>query len=189
MKHLRGNTVVSVDVETTGTQPGFHEIVQIAVVPLKDFEPCGEPFYTNIQPSFPHRADPASIAIHGLTPEVLEDAPDQMRASDLFAEWASQYSGKLIPLAHSYTFEYGFLKAWLGSQFSSTFHYHPRDAMGLALALNDLAAIAGREPPFPSVSLANLCKQFGIENQKAHDAFSDAIAEAKLYKKMLCTLA
>jgi DNA polymerase III epsilon subunit-like protein len=61
--------------------------------------------------------------------------------------------------------------------------------MGLAIALNDLAVVAGREPPFPSVSLTNLCKQFGIENQKAHDAFSDAIAEAKLYKKMLCTLA
>ena len=32
--HLNGNLMAAVDLETTGTQPGYHEIIQIAVVPL-----------------------------------------------------------------------------------------------------------------------------------------------------------
>ena len=30
---LHGNRLAAVDLETTGTTPGYHEIVQIAVVP------------------------------------------------------------------------------------------------------------------------------------------------------------
>ena len=32
--HLNGCLMAAVDLETTGTRPGYHEIIQIAVVPL-----------------------------------------------------------------------------------------------------------------------------------------------------------
>jgi DNA polymerase III epsilon subunit-like protein len=95
-------------------------------------------------------------------------------------------TGRLIPLAHNYPFENGFLKAWIGTaELDRVFHYLPRDAQTYALALNDAAALAGKEIPFKSVGLKELCKQFDIVNTKPHDALADSIAEAKVYKALL----
>ena len=56
--HLNGCLMAAVDLETTGTQPGHHEIIQIAVVPLdSDFRPLASvrPFYTRVKPKHPER--------------------------------------------------------------------------------------------------------------------------------------
>ena len=46
----------SVDVETTGTIPGYHEIVQIAIAPYSNtFERVGTPFCSLVRPEFPDR--------------------------------------------------------------------------------------------------------------------------------------
>ncbi len=194
MIHLFGNVLASVDIETTGTQPGHHEIVQIAVVPLnKDLRPLEDTtaFYTNIQPNYPERVDMRSWRIHGLSlDDLMTNAPNQDRAGDLLMEWFESLklpiSKKLVPLAHNWPFECGFIRAWLGPQgLDHVFHFHPRDAMAYALTLNDKAAFAGLELPFESVSLSNLCRIFKIENAKPHDALCDALAEAEVYRTML----
>ncbi len=54
--HLNGCLMAAVDLETTGTRPGYHEIIQIAVVPLdSDFKPLADvrPFYTLVKPEAP----------------------------------------------------------------------------------------------------------------------------------------
>lgn len=193
MKHLYGHIIASIDVETTGTLAGFHEIIQIAVVPLGvDLRPLPgvRPFYMNIRPEHPERADPKAFEINGLDPEALLSCPDATRAADLFDEWFQQLplpmDKKLIPMAHNYVFEYGFLKAWLGVKgLEHFFHFHPRDAMICALAIKDKCGILGQPVPFESVSLTNLCKVYGITNSKPHDALADAIAEAELYRTLL----
>ena len=56
--HLNGCLMAAVDLETTGTRPGYHEIIQIAVVPLdSDFKPLADvrPFYTLVKPNHPER--------------------------------------------------------------------------------------------------------------------------------------
>ena len=56
--HLNGCLMAAVDLETTGTRPGYHEIIQIAVVPLdSDFRPLADvrPFYTLVKPEYPER--------------------------------------------------------------------------------------------------------------------------------------
>ena len=196
MDHLHGNMLASVDVETTGTVPGYHEIVQIAVAPLSDdLRPLAgvTPFYTNLRPEHPERVDLRSWQIHGLClDDLIENAPIPERAADMLVEWFEALhlpiSKRLVPLAHNWPFECGFLKAWLGPQgMDHVFHYHSRDAMGFAVALNDKAVFAGRQPLFESVSLSNLCRFFNVENAKPHDALSDALAEAEVYRAMLTT--
>jgi DNA polymerase III epsilon subunit-like protein len=186
--------LASVDVETTGTVPGHHEIMQIAVVPLNgDLRPMEgiTPFYTNIRPEYPERVDERSWRVHGLSlDDLMNNAPNQDKVADLLVEWFESLdlpmSKKLVPLAHNWTFECGFLKAWLGPQaVDHLFHFHPRDAMVYALALNDKAAFAGLVPPFPSVSLSKLCSIFKVENVKPHDALCNALAEAEVYRAML----
>jgi DNA polymerase-3 subunit epsilon len=191
MKHLYGNIIASVDVETTGLVPGKNEIIQIAVVLLDNLLlPTNNVFYTNIRPNHPDRLDPHSLAINGLGLDTLLEAPSQFRALDLFLEWIESLhlplGRKLIPLAHNYLFEHGFLSAWMGPKcFDSVFHYHPRDAMMCALAMKDQLGLAGKQAPFKGVGLAELCKVYGITNDKEHDALADAIAEAHLYRTLL----
>jgi len=189
LNHLHTNIIASIDLETTGTVPGYHEIVQIAVVPLgNNLEPVGTPFNRLIKPEFPDRADPKALEINGLGVEALADEPDGDKVSDLLDEWFTGLGcgGRIIPLAHNYIFEHGFLNAWLGAkQFNRLFHYLPRDGMLLALSLKDKCALAGLPEPFNSVSLTNLCEVYGIVNEKPHDALADAIAEAKLYRALL----
>jgi DNA polymerase III epsilon subunit-like protein len=191
---MHGHLLASVDVETTGVVSGYHEIVQIAVVPLDDdLRPFDQvaPFYTNVRPDHPERIDEGSWQIHGLSLDDLTDsAPSQGRAADLFMEWFEALKlpagRKLVPLAHNWTFEYGFLKAWLGQKtLEHIFHFHPRDAMVYALAIGDRMALAGRAAPFESVSLSGLCRAFNVNNPKPHDALHDALAEAEVYRAML----
>jgi DNA polymerase III epsilon subunit-like protein len=196
MKHLYGNVLAAVDVETTGRRAGYHEIIQIAILPLNnDIRPLDgvRPFYTTVQPLFPERADACSTRVHHINiADIVLHAPDPGRVQDLLLEWWRKLDlpvGKcLIPLAHNWAFESGFLKAWLGVDLAGEiFHSHARDAMLHALSLNDRAAFRGEKPPFSYVGLKSLCKHFKVTNTNPHDALADCVAEAEVYRAMLTT--
>jgi DNA polymerase III epsilon subunit-like protein len=192
--NLNGNMMVAVDVETTGRVAGYHEIIQIAVVPLtSEIEPVPDinPFYMNIAPAHPERCEHGAQMVHGLDiDELVSNSPDAWKIADLFDEWFQNldlpFQRSLMPLAHNWAFERGFLMHWLGIEsFNQFFHPHPRDTMLFALSINDAASYHGLKTPFPYVSLGAVCKKYGIKVENAHDALSDALAEAKLYKAML----
>jgi DNA polymerase III epsilon subunit-like protein len=192
--HLNGNLLVSVDLETTGRQPGFHEIIQIACVPLgPDLKPSPtlRPFYTDIRPDFPERAEHQAMCKNHLQiDQLLLHAPSQDKVRDLFVEWFEKldlpFKKSLVPLAHNWAFEASWLKAWLGIDlFEKTWYSLARDGMLLAIAINDKAAMRGEEIPFNHVSLGSLCRKFNVRNENAHDALSDALAEAEVYRALL----
>jgi DNA polymerase III epsilon subunit-like protein len=191
--HYYGNLLCAVDLECTGLRPGYHEPIQIAVVPLDiNYEPLNiKPFYRNIAPEFPERATDIATGVHGLDPYVLHDTA---ASADEVAEqlWTWMHTLDLpadrclIPLAHNYPYESSFLKAWLGVPLmAKIFHGHYRDGMAKALDMNDQAARAGREIPFKKVGLADLCLHFQIEHHNPHDALADCYAEAQVYKSMI----
>lgn len=191
--HLNGNLICAIDVETTGREPGYHEIIQIAVQPLdSDLRPLKEvrPFYTTIKPDYPERAERSATAIHRLNFHELIHAPDKWKVADLLDEWFQRldlpFRKSIMPLAHNWGFECGFLKAWLGLEsFGHFFHGHPRDSMLFALSLNDRAAMRGEDVLFAYVGLNRMCKYFKIVNETPHDALSDARAEAEVYRALL----
>lgn len=192
--HLNGNLLASVDLETTGRRPGYHEPVEIAIVPLdSDIRPLEgvRPFYTTIRPEHPERADSGAMAVHKLSmSDLLTHAPSSGRVVDMLVEWWQRLdlpiSKNLVPLAHNWAFEAGFLKAWLGvDMVDELFHPHARDAMLYALALNDRAAFQGEPVPFSRVGLQALCRKYNVNNPNPHDALCDAIAEAQVYRSML----
>jgi DNA polymerase III epsilon subunit-like protein len=194
MTHLAGNLLAAVDFETTGRRPGYHEIVQIAILPLDhnlDAHPDVPVFYMNIRPNHPERCERGAFAVHGLDVDLLMlHAPSQDRAVDLLCEWFNKLdlpqNRVVVPLAHNWPFESAFLKGWLGIDLvDQMFHSHGRDSMLLAAALNDRAFFTGEPIPFSKLSLIALCKQFGIVYEKAHDALADCQATAELYKRLL----
>jgi DNA polymerase III epsilon subunit-like protein len=192
--NLNGNMLAAVDVETTGRLAGYHEIIQIAVQPLtSDIKPVPNinPFYMSIAPQYPKRVEGEATMVHGLNiDDLVTNCPDQWKAADLFDEWVQRlnlpFRKQLVPLAHNWAFERGFLTHWLGLEtFNQLWHFHPRDTMLFALSINDACAYHGKDIPFNYVGLGAMCEKFGVTIEKAHDALCDARAEAELYRRML----
>ncbi len=192
--HLNGNLMAAIDFETTGLEPGYHEIIQIGIVPLNsDFRPNTElrPFYHNLAPKHPERSQAGAGQVHGLNLEdLILHSPSAERVADLLVDWwhgLDLPEGKtLVPLGFNWEFESGHGRHWLGYDlFNQLFHGHARDGMRLAISLNDRAAFAGETIPFSRVGLKGLCKYFGVINENPHDALSDAFAEAAVYRALL----
>ena len=56
MKHWNGHQLCAIDTETTGLEAGYHEIVEIAIIPLdSEIKPRTDvlPFNIFIKPDFP----------------------------------------------------------------------------------------------------------------------------------------
>lgn len=192
--NLNGNVLAAIDFETTGRRAGYHEIIQIGIVPLNsDIRPLDgvRPFYTTVKPLYPERQERGAGYVHGLDiNEIVLHAPEPGRVQDLLIEWFAKLElpfGKvLVPLAHNWAFESAFLKEWLGVDLNDQlFHSHARDSMLYAISLNDRAAFAGEAAPFNRVGLGSLCRRLGISNDRPHDALSDCLAEAELYRALL----
>lgn len=192
--NLNGNMLAVVDVETTGRLSGYHEIIQIGVQPLtSDILPAPDitPFYMNIAPKYPERLEKEAARVHGLDVNMIAlTCPGQWRAADIFDEWFQNlnlpHKKRLVPLAHNWAFERGFLTHWLGMEtFNQIWDFHPRDTMLFALSINDAAIFNGKDAPFSYVGLGSMCDKFGIDIEKAHDALCDARAEGELYRRML----
>lgn len=192
--HLNGNVMAAVDFETTGKKPGYHEPIQVAIIALDaDLRPLTgvRPFYHDISPKYPERAENDAMSVNKIDLEYLKlHAASADKIADILYEWWERldlpFDKKLIPLAHNWPFENGFFRAWLGDELTEKFfHGHARDSMSYALSLNDRAAFRGEPVPFAKVGLGTLCKKFKVINAQAHDAMSDAMAEAELYRSML----
>jgi DNA polymerase III epsilon subunit-like protein len=182
--HLNGNILAAVDIETTGLDPFWHEIIQIGIQPVS-------PFYFEMKPEHPERADKKATAVHQLDIEDLcIHAPDKWQVADWLEEWWSNlglpHRKTLIPVVHNWKHEAGFLTAWLGVEaFNQFFYWAARDTMLTAIYLNDVAYNRGRPIPFTLVGLESLCNKFGIINENPHDALADARAEARVCKELL----
>jgi DNA polymerase III epsilon subunit-like protein len=191
---LNGNLLAAVDFETTGRRPGYHEIVQIAVVPLdSEIRPLAgvRPFYTNIKPQHPDRIEKSAFQVNGLDLEnLMLYAPESERVADLLVEYIDRlrlpFGKVLVPLVQNWAFESSFFKAWIGPDMvDKLFHSHARDPMLLAVAMNDRAAFMGEELPFNRVGLGSLCNKLGVTNANAHDALADCLATADVYRALL----
>ena len=192
---LNGHILASIDFETTGTQPGYHEICEIGILPVgDDLETTFKPFHCYLRPDFPERASSTAMLVNQLDMQTLLDfGLPQEYAKDRFRDWFDRLNlsagKKLVPLAHKCEFESAFLDSWLGTSGKyAYFRADARDAYKFAIMINDLAAARGEKPPIKSYSLTKLCNQFGIPFSGEHRALNDAKFEIDVYRH-LCELA
>lgn len=197
-QHLNGNIVCAIDTETTGLDPRFHEIIQIAIIPLdSNFNPRQDvlPFYIDLKADRPERAEPEAIKVTRIAfAKHQQSAFDRFAAIDMFEEWFDKklnpsyrkYGDKrcqIVPLGQNYCFDKEFIISWLGNKtYSEYFDYHYRDTMNVAQFFNDLAAHHAEKIPYPKVNLVYLANKLGVELDRAHNALEDARATAEVYK-------
>lgn len=212
MKHLNGNILAVVDVETTGVIPRHHDIIEIAVLPLNSaLDPHPEilPFHITMQPARPDNIDPDALFINKSTTsddinridrpvvrsrsrllELMRKGIEPDVASELFVEWYHNLGlrpyKRICPIGHNYAFDREFIIDWLGiKSYELCFDPRYRDTMGISCFENDKADFFGRPFPYQKNSLDYLCNALKIENPMAHQALSDCLATAEVYKAMV----
>ncbi len=181
---MKLHDLVFVDIETTGLDARMHEIIDIAVVRVRQTWTDGESprfdlideWSTKIQPENIASADPASLRIAGYTVTGWTGATTIVAALQEFA----QKTDGAIMVAHNVAFDAGFLDTAMARyEIKNTMHYHRLDTVSMAYAVLHSTPDVGR------YSLAELCKYFGIENKNAHSALADARADFELFKKLM----
>jgi len=199
MVHWNGNQLCAIDTETTGLVAGYHDLIQICILPLdSNIKPRKDvmPFYIEMIPYYPERADPQAMRVNRLNFAIIgQRGHDPDKAKDLLEEWVdklglpyTKYNNRkqIIPLGQNYSFDEGFMKAWLGSEtYNSIFHYDARDTKRVATYLNDRAAMHAEDVPFNKTKLSWLAGKLNISHDNAHDALADCITTAAVYRRLL----
>jgi DNA polymerase-3 subunit epsilon len=162
---------VAIDIETTGLEAtNGHRVIEIAAVELIDRRISGRSFHTYVNPK--RDVDLGAQAVHGLTPEFLQDKPEFFEIATAFLSFVR--GAELI--AHNAPFDLGFLNGELALKDLE----HLEDICPRTI---DTLELARAQRPEQSNSLSALCEAFGIEipEDGAYGALLDAELLAQVY--------
>lgn len=160
--------LVSIDLETTGLSPLVDRIIEISLVKWT-------PRAITIQTEFvdPERdVLPESTAIHGITNEMLLDAPPLRSVLTRYRDFVAD-----LPLvAHNAKFDLGFL----------IFNLHQENLSFGAQSVYcscQTAKVAFKEAP--NYKLSTLCQELGITLESHHRAEDDALAALQVFARSI----
>lgn len=171
-----------IDTETTGFDPDRHELIEIGGLVVDASKgKSGEyvvldEFEYKIKPERIGDADPAALRVNNYDPSAWGDALPLKEVMQRVAEKTKSMN----MVAHNVAFDSAFIeKAFKISGVKNEMHYHKLDTVSMAYAvLRNVDAV-------DHFSLHALCEYFGIKNERAHSALSDARAMFELYKKLM----
>lgn len=159
---------VVIDLETTGLDPKYDEIIEIAALKVKNgkiidsFESLANPMC---------EIDEFITELTGITNEQLEQAP---LLNDIFPT-ALDFIGNSIVIGHNINFDINFLYDKSEELLDKPFQNNYIDTMRLSRNLF---------PNFNHHRLIDLVERFGISDSVCHRAFSDASDTLKCYEYM-----
>ncbi len=181
---MKTHNLAFIDTETSGLDPDKHEIIELAVVLVRQVDRPGKGPKLEviaekdwkIKMTNREAAEDQALRVNGYN-EV-----DWMFALDLesaLREFAKLTEGATF-VSHNLTFDYAFVsKAFVKTGVENKMHYGKLDTISIAFArLYDI-------PQATSFSLKALAALFKIENKKAHTALADTVTLVEIYKKMM----
>lgn len=171
---------VALDIETTGLDSTFNEIIEIGGVLFsydkkkKEYK-IEKTFEFKIKPEHIENANKIALKVNGYKPHLWVDA---LNAHAVLKKVAKLVKGRVM-VAHNAPFDFNFLnESFKKYKIKNTLHYHVLDTISIGfLFLKNTDATR--------LSLAYLCDYFNIENKKAHTALSDAMATYELFVKLM----
>lgn len=171
-----GSRKVVVDVEASGIDPAEgHRVIELAAVELIDGRFTGRSIHAYLNPK--RSIDPGAQAVHGLTEEFLEDAPEFGEIAEIFVKFVR--GAELI--VHNANFHLGFLNAELG-----LVGVDPLEK--LCADVVDTLQLARTLRPGKKNSLDVLCKDLKIKKPRGRliGAELDANLIASVYLSLNC---
>ena len=169
---LRALSFVIFDTETTGLNPQVDEVCQIAAVRVVNGKLAdGERFDMLVNPGRPIPA--GSTAVHGITDEMIVDAPSVSEALARF----HRFSEGCVLVAHNAPFDMSFLRR-RETQIGKRFDQPILDTVLCSAILFGQSA---------EHTLDALCDRLGvtIPEEDRHTAIGDAIGTAEAFRKMI----
>ena len=161
------NSYVALDLETTGIGARHEKITEIGMVKVIDGEAV-DTYHTMVNP---HREIPERIVeLTGITDDMVKDAP----GIDEILDEVLNFTGELPLLGHQIIFDYGFLVQAAVNQ-KRKFEKYGVDTLKLCRYLM---------PGAEKKNLGAACTYFGIHQDTAHRALSDAYAAHDLYQEL-----
>lgn len=161
------DSYVAVDLETTGIGARREKILEIGMVKVLDGRPEGT-YHTMVNP---YREIPRAItALTGITDAMTKNAP----GIEEVLGTALQFCEGLPLLGHQLLFDYGFLVQAAVNQ-GMEFGKEGIDTLKLCRILM---------PAESKKNLHDACAWFGIRQDAAHRALSDAMCAHLLYEEM-----
>ena len=161
------NSYVALDLETTGIGARHEKITEIGMVKVIDGEAV-DTYHTMVNP---HREIPERIVeLTGITDDMVKDAP----GIDEILDEVLNFTGELPLLGHQIIFDYGFLVQAVVNQ-KRKFEKYGVDTLKLCRYLM---------PGAEKKNLGAACIYFGVHQDTAHRALSDAYAAHDLYQEL-----
>lgn len=161
IRHQTGPTVfVAFDTETTGLWALSHKIVEIAAVKFRIDSPLTEEFESLVNPGRP--IPPEVTAIHGITDEMVAEAPSSAAALKAFVEFCGPDA---VLVAHNAPFDMSFI----GNELARAGIPYPENP------IVDTVEIYRRYcTGLMSYSLLSLSQHFGFALAQEHRGLSDS---------------
>ena len=173
---MRKHNFAFIDIETTGLNLLSHEIIEIGCVLATPELEMIEEFELKIKPEHIESADPVALKVNHYDSGDWKDAQSLKDGMKILSKKVKD----CIMVGHNVAFDAGFLEyAFNKTNIANTMHYHRLDTVSIAWAK------IHNDPKLEHFSLRELSLLFGIKNERAHTALSDARATYELYKKLM----
>ncbi len=173
---MKKHNFAFLDIETTGLNLIKNEIIEIGCVVTTPELKVIEEFELKIKPERIEDADPVSLKISHYDSLSWADSISLKKGMKILADKVKD----CIMVGQNVAFDSGFLEyAFSKTGVLNSMHYHKLDTISIAWAK------LHNSPDIDHFSLRELCLHFGIKNENAHTALSDARATFELYKKLM----
>ena len=128
-----------VDVETTGLNPNYHEMIDIGIIIINQNLEIKGQYFSKVLPSFPERIDSMAQNINGFDLQrwTQEEAISEEELINQMNIFLNNYIGKPIFIAFNSWFDSGFVRNLLNEhnyKFNDWFDYRVLDIPSIALA-------------------------------------------------------
>jgi DNA polymerase III alpha subunit (gram-positive type) len=179
---LAARDLCFLDIETTGSVFGYHEIIEIAAVRT---DPSGSEvlgtWQRRVRPRNPERITALARNLTGFDREAWVAAAES--DAGLWCEFA-QFVGGCVPVCHNPSFERAFITLAAGAQgvrdLGLDYHWIGTESLAWPLYLYG---------PLRKLSLASLCEYFGVGVEPSpHRALGGAQACRRVYLAVMSRL-
>jgi hypothetical protein len=195
MKHLNDNIVCAIDIMTSGNLPGFHDLVEISVVPTRGLEIDKSimPFNMHIIPKRPENLTKLKGAV---LKQYENHAVDPYTAMSMFEYWYEKlnlrHNKRIIPLSWAWQTKAPFLIDWCCSSDEGEPYFYDhfdkiifRDLLVVANYWNDFAYCKSEHFPFTKQRLHFVAQKLGVPWTRPSTTLTRCFTIIETYKKFM----